>query len=251
MPRPILFLLDRSGSMETTRDDTIGGFNAFVSDQRALNPDALMTLWQFDHEVLVSYTNKPLSEVPTLTRETFQPRGSTHLLDTIGEAMKSNPLAEPPIVVIFTDGEENGSTKYTRAEKAGDGLMVGDGIRVRFVKSKHSIFQYDMPQPPDGSVGTVKGEFYQFNGTMWAKVQIGDKQWDIRVGDLRVAEPNSSAYMNQAAALATLVHGCGAVGDAAVWLNFVLVVALLYFLAPALLRLVKRSWYCSGRKVMP
>ena len=116
MPRPILFLLDRSGSMETTRDDTIGGFNAFVSDQRALNPDALMSLWQFDHEVLVSYTNKPLSEVPTLTRETFQPRGSTHLLDTIGEAMKSNPLAEPPIVVIFTDGEENGSTKYTKAE---------------------------------------------------------------------------------------------------------------------------------------
>ena len=115
MAPPIFFLLDRSGSMDMCRDDTIGGFNAFVSDQRALNPDALMTLWQFDHEVLVSYTNKPLSEVPPLTRETFQPRGSTHLLDTIGEAMKSNPLAEPPIVVIFTDGQENGSHKFNKA----------------------------------------------------------------------------------------------------------------------------------------
>jgi Mg-chelatase subunit ChlD len=115
MPRPILFLLDRSGSMETTRDDTIGGFNAFLCDQRALNPDALMTLWQFDHEVLVSYTNKPLREVEHLTYATFQPRGSTHLLDTIGEALKSNPLDEPPIVVIFTDGQENGSHKFSKA----------------------------------------------------------------------------------------------------------------------------------------
>jgi len=115
MAPPIFFLLDRSGSMDMCRDDTIGGFNAFVSDQRALNPDALMTLWQFDHEVLVSYTNKPLSEVPPLTHETFQPRGSTHLLDTIGEALKSSPLAEPPIVVIFTDGEENGSHKFNKS----------------------------------------------------------------------------------------------------------------------------------------
>ena len=115
MAPPIFFLLDRSGSMDMCRDDTIGGFNAFVSDQRALNPDALMTLWQFDHEVLVSYTNKPLSDVPPLTHETFQPRGSTHLLDTIGEALKSSPLAEPPIVVIFTDGEENGSHKFNKS----------------------------------------------------------------------------------------------------------------------------------------
>jgi hypothetical protein len=74
-----------------------------------------MTLWQFDHEVLVSYTNKPLSEVPNLDRATFQPRGSTHLLDTIGEALKSNPLDEPPIVVIFTDGQENGSHKFNKS----------------------------------------------------------------------------------------------------------------------------------------
>jgi hypothetical protein len=115
MAPPIFFLLDRSGSMDQCRDDTIGGFNAFVSDQRALNPDALMTLWQFDHEVFVSYTNKPLRDVPDMDRATFQPRGSTHLLDTIGEALKSDPVADPPIVVIFTDGQENGSFKFTKA----------------------------------------------------------------------------------------------------------------------------------------
>ena len=115
MARPIFFLLDRSGSMDSIRDDTIGGFNSFLNDQRAQNPDALMTLWQFDHEVLVSYENKPLREVPPLDRATFQPRGSTHLLDTMGDALQVNPIADPPIFVIFTDGEENGSSKYTKS----------------------------------------------------------------------------------------------------------------------------------------
>jgi len=115
MARPIFFLLDRSGSMDAIRDDTIGGFNSFLNDQRAQNPDALMTLWQFDHQVLVSYENKPLREVPPLDRATFQPRGSTHLLDTMGDALQVNPIADPPIFVIFTDGEENGSSKYTKS----------------------------------------------------------------------------------------------------------------------------------------
>lgn len=113
MVAPIFFLLDRSGSMDSIRDDTIGGFNSFIRDQ---NPDTLMTLWQFDHEILKSYTNLPVRDVPALTHETFQPRGSTHLLDTIGEALvKGSPIGDPPTVVIFTDGAENGSTKFTKS----------------------------------------------------------------------------------------------------------------------------------------
>lgn len=117
MPRPIFFLLDRSGSMNHARSDTIGGFNSFLSDQRDLNEDTLMTFWQFDHEIEKVYTNVPLKNVEPLDSTTFQPRGATHLLDTIGEALDTgSPIGEPPVVVIFTDGEENGSTKYTKAD---------------------------------------------------------------------------------------------------------------------------------------
>lgn len=116
MPRPIFVLGDCSGSMESIRDDTIGGYNSFVDEQMALNPDGLLTLWLFDHEIFKVYENVPLREAPHLTRQNFKPRGSTHLLDTIGEALRSaNPIAEPPIMVIFTDGEENGSKKFTKA----------------------------------------------------------------------------------------------------------------------------------------
>lgn len=107
-----VFLLDRSGSMETCWDDTIGGFNAFVNDQK--KEGGSLTLVQFDHEHLLSYTKKPIGDVEPLTRETYKPRGSTALLDAIGHAIKESQL-DNPTFVILTDGLENSSHKFTKA----------------------------------------------------------------------------------------------------------------------------------------
>ena len=133
MPKPnstlIVVVLDRSGSMNGIRHDTLGGFNSFLADQKK-NPtdEARLTLVQFDHEYLVSYDNKPLADVPNLTPETYVPRGNTALLDamgraivTTGEALKVMPEAERPEQVVFlciTDGQENASREYTKAKIA-------------------------------------------------------------------------------------------------------------------------------------
>lgn len=108
-----VFLLDCSGSMETCRDDTIGGFNAFVKDQVAL--DGTLSLIQFDHEYLPMYDKKPIGEVEPLTLETFKPRGSTALLDAIGKTIKAIEPDRKPTVIILTDGLENASNKFTKA----------------------------------------------------------------------------------------------------------------------------------------
>jgi len=110
--RSFIFLLDRSGSMETCWDDTIGGFNSFVRDQAILGGQ--MTLIQFDHEILKSYSNVDLKNVKPLTRETFKPRGSTALLDAIGSTIKEAE-ATSPTLIILTDGHENSSKTYTKA----------------------------------------------------------------------------------------------------------------------------------------
>ncbi len=108
-----VFILDRSGSMETCWDDTIGGYNSLVREQAAFG--GTMTLIQFDHEYQVTYENKPIGEVVPLTRETYKPRGSTALLDAIGRTLKECKTQTIPTVIILTDGHENASKTYTKA----------------------------------------------------------------------------------------------------------------------------------------
>lgn len=108
-----IFLLDRSGSMESCWDDTIGGYNSFVKDQAAFG--GTMTLVQFDHEYLVTYSKMPIGDVVPLTRDTYKPRGSTALLDAIGQTIKEWTGDTAPTVIILTDGYENASRKFTKA----------------------------------------------------------------------------------------------------------------------------------------
>lgn len=118
----IYFLLDRSGSMETIRLDTEGGFNAFIREQQGTPGDCRVTLAQFDTEYEEVYRDRPVSDVPPLRLE---PRGMTALLDSIGRLvgdagsrLAALPEDERPgsvIVGIMTDGQENSSRELTHA----------------------------------------------------------------------------------------------------------------------------------------
>ena len=121
----ITVVLDRSGSMEAVADDTIGGFNRFLLEQKQSPGHAVLTLVQFDHEYEFVHTARPLDEVPPLSRATFVPRGHTALLDAIGRAIgethdrlaKTDESDRPATVifVILTDGQENASREFTLA----------------------------------------------------------------------------------------------------------------------------------------
>lgn len=120
----IVVVLDRSGSMETIRDDTIGGLNAFLAEQQKVPGECAFTLTQFDTQYEIVHQNVPLGSVPPLTRDTFVPRGSTALLDAIGRTINavdaeitSLPKNQRPgriYFVISTDGMENASREFTR-----------------------------------------------------------------------------------------------------------------------------------------
>ena len=124
----ISVILDRTGSMESIRDDTIGGFNAFLDEQKKQPGSATLTLVQFDsqdsYEVIHNF--KPLSEIPPLTRSTYVPRASTPLLDAMGRGIDDleKRIADLPdearpskvIVAIVTDGHENASHEFKREQ---------------------------------------------------------------------------------------------------------------------------------------
>lgn len=118
-------VLDRSGSMSSIAEKTRDGHNEFLRAQKALPGECGYLLMQFDHEHETVYDG-PIVNAPELTVLNYQPRGSTALLDAIGDTVmrlgtKLNALPEDQrpervLVVIITDGQENASMRYSRRE---------------------------------------------------------------------------------------------------------------------------------------
>ena len=119
----ITMVLDRSGSMQSIRDDTVGGFDAFIAEQRTQPGRCTVSLVQFDNEYEEVYVGRDLADVPGLT---LVPRGSTAMLDAIGRAVHATGarLAALPedrrpgtvIVGVMTDGLENASREFSHAD---------------------------------------------------------------------------------------------------------------------------------------
>ena len=112
---PIYFILDRSGSMSSCINDTLGGFNHFLGKQKKDNPTSTMSLILFAHDIDEVYNNKSISDISELVEDTYFPRGTTALLDAIGITIKKAEKYTKPMIVILTDGEENSSKIYTHA----------------------------------------------------------------------------------------------------------------------------------------
>lgn len=114
-------VLDRSGSMSSCKTSTISGYNEYLKGLKAdTESNYSVTLIQFDSpgqspELTVSYTDKPLGDVPELSKKTYEPRGMTPLYDAIGECIRRvEAKSRAVFTVIITDGMENASTEFTQ-----------------------------------------------------------------------------------------------------------------------------------------
>jgi hypothetical protein len=118
----VTFLLDRTGSMQSIKDDTIGAFNAYLEGLQKDPAGISFTLVQFDSMSLDKVcVGVPVRDAPPLSDGNYQRRASTPLIDaaykTIKAVEKSAPDAKTKIVIcIQTDGQENCSTEHTWAE---------------------------------------------------------------------------------------------------------------------------------------
>jgi len=120
----ITVVLDRSGSMGSVVDDTIGGFNTFLKKQQEQEGACALTLVQFDHEYEYIHRGCPIKDCAELNTDTYSPRGMTALLDALGRTInetgerirkldkKDQP--ERVLFVIITDGQENASKEFAR-----------------------------------------------------------------------------------------------------------------------------------------
>lgn len=119
----IVFILDRSGSMQGLEADTIGGFNAVLKKNKEQEGEAVVSTVLFDDAVDVICDRKNIKNVEPITAREYYVRGCTALLDAVGGAidhvtkvqkeLPKHHRAKSVMFVITTDGLENASRTYT------------------------------------------------------------------------------------------------------------------------------------------
>lgn len=119
----LVFILDRSGSMQSLTADTIGGFNSLIEKQRRETGECLVSTVLFNNNSAVLHDRKPLSEIKEMTAAEYSAQGGTALIDAIGAAIhhignvhkyaRTEDVPQHTLFVIITDGMENSSHIYT------------------------------------------------------------------------------------------------------------------------------------------
>jgi hypothetical protein len=103
--------------------DTIGGFNALLEKQKAVDGECLITTVLFDNNYELLHDRINIEAVSPITEKEYFVGGSTALLDAIGRTIHKIGNAQKNtaedyragkvMFVITTDGMENASREYS------------------------------------------------------------------------------------------------------------------------------------------
>lgn len=118
----LVFILDKSGSMESLVKDTVGGYNSLLRQNLEEPGEALVSTVLFDNGCHVLHDRVPIAQVKPLTEKDYVPSGCTALLDAVGGAIRYHERAQKilpeeyrpahTLFCITTDGLENASRHY-------------------------------------------------------------------------------------------------------------------------------------------
>jgi hypothetical protein len=105
--------------MSAIEDDTKGGFNITLREQREEEGEATVSLYEFNTDVEQLYHGIPIEDAEELNSDNYKPGGRTALHDSITRAVEDTedyilglPMSEQPenvVVAVLTDGKENAS----------------------------------------------------------------------------------------------------------------------------------------------
>lgn len=196
-------IIDRSGSMGSLTNDTIGGFNTFVAEQKNIPGDVSFTLCLFNDHYHLVHDSVQLASVPDLNVKTYRASGGTALLDALGTTINNvgaklaaMPEEERPSKVIFliiTDGEENASHEYKLEQIKSMVTHQSDKYNWEFVFMGANIDAI--------SAGTSLG-ISAANSVNYSASSIGTKSLYSNVskslGSYRVASNQKVDFFNQA-----------------------------------------------------
>ena len=122
----VCVVLDASGSMGVVENDVKGTFNSFIAEQREQPGKTVLDVYQFSDETTRIVRSADLSTFENDLMRSYRCSGCTALndavcqaIDEIGAVFAALPESERPeqvLVAILTDGEENASRRFTKAD---------------------------------------------------------------------------------------------------------------------------------------
>ena len=110
----VVFILDKSGSMSGSEDNTISSFNEYLEKEKKNKFNTKITTVLFSDNYKLLHNRVEVSKVKDLTHEDYYVGGCTALYDALGNTINSFDRKETDKVlfIIITDGYENASREF-------------------------------------------------------------------------------------------------------------------------------------------
>ena len=111
----VVFILDKSGSMSGSEENTISSFNEYLERKKKNKYDTYISTILFNDKYEYLHDKVLINDVNKLTREDYQVGGCTALYDAIGNAINNvdKKKTDKVMFIIITDGYENASREYS------------------------------------------------------------------------------------------------------------------------------------------
>ena len=110
----VVFILDKSGSMSGSEENTISSFNEYLEREKKNNFDTRVTTMLFSDNYKYLYKRLSVDKVKQLTCDDYYVGGCTGLYDAIGNGINymDNCNTDKVMFIIITDGYENASREF-------------------------------------------------------------------------------------------------------------------------------------------
>ena len=112
----VVFILDKSGSMSGSEENTISSFNEYLEKEKKNEFNTKITTVLFSDNYKLLHNRVDVSKVEELTHEDYYVGGCTALYDALGNTINSFDRKETDKVlfIIITDGYENASKEFSK-----------------------------------------------------------------------------------------------------------------------------------------
>ena len=119
----VAIILDKSGSMQSTKSAAIAGFNEQVQQMKinAKTQEILCSLVSFNGEVYEHLWNVPVDQLEEANEKDFSPNGSTAMMDAVGyvtqKLLSTTDYNDPDVaylIITISDGETNADKHFNQ-----------------------------------------------------------------------------------------------------------------------------------------